>query len=139
MEDDCESKSLSMASSVLQFRFQFQFQFQVHSLHHFPLYPLCWCSIKLVLILSVTVIPFLTDRSFADETNCQVNQWLKHRYDHLPLLRVCADPDVTTAMIQEFTQVHGTAALHQTDDDHGLTPLHVLTLATMDLPLTIQS
>merc|ERR1712038_2211532 len=48
-------------------------------------------------------------------------------YDHLPLLRLCVDPDVTAASIQEFIQDHGTAAFHQTDDDHGLTPLHILT------------
>ena len=49
------------------------------------------------------------------------------RYDHLPLLRLCADPDVAAAMIRQFIQNHGTAAFYQTDDDHGLTPLHILT------------
>jgi len=61
------------------------------------------------------------------KSNLQVHRWLKHRYDHLPSLRLCADPDVTAAMIQQFIEVHGTAAFYQTDNDHGLTPLHILT------------
>merc|ERR1712038_1676046 len=61
------------------------------------------------------------------ESDLRVHEWLKHRYDHLPLLRLCADPDVTAATIQQFTQDHGTAAFYQTDNDHGLTPLHILT------------
>ena len=73
----------------------------------------------------------LTDQNVqyrgSSESDLEVHRWLKHRYDHLPLLRLRDDPDVTSAMIQEFMQDHGTAAFYQTDDDHGLTPLHILT------------
>ena len=39
------------------------------------------------------------------------------------------DPNVTATTIQQFIQDHGTAAFHQTNDDHNLitTPLHILT------------
>jgi len=76
----------------------------------------------------------LTDQTFqysreSFESDRQIHTWLKHRYNHLPLIRLCADPDVTATTIQQFIQDHGTAAFHQNNDDHNLitTPLHILT------------
>ncbi len=52
---------------------------------------------------------------------------IKHRFDHLPFLRVCTDPNVTVSMIQNIKRKHGTIAFHQTDGSFGLTPLHIVT------------
>lgn len=52
---------------------------------------------------------------------------LKRHYDHLPLFRLFADPYANSQLIQQFVRDHGTAAFHQIDDEHGFTPLHILT------------
>lgn len=57
----------------------------------------------------------------------QVNHWLSHQYDHLPLLRLSTDPDVTATMIRNFVQDNGTGPFYETDGVYGLTPLHILT------------
>ena len=31
--------------------------------------------------------------AYRTRNNWQVHTWLKHRYDHLPLLKLCTDPD----------------------------------------------
>ncbi len=56
-----------------------------------------------------------------------INHWLKHRYDNLPLVRLCANPDVTAQRIYIFIEEHGTDPVFHTDDTYGFTPLHILT------------
>ncbi len=55
-----------------------------------------------------------------------INKWLKRRYNHLPLLKICSDPDINAPVIHEFYHNHGAAAFYQTDGNHGLLPLHIL-------------
>ncbi len=58
----------------------------------------------------------------------QINYWVKHRYDRSPLIRLCADPDVTAKTIRNFVEECGTTAFYLTDDrNHYVTPLHILT------------
>ncbi len=64
----------------------------------------------------------------ADEAHDEeVNHWVKHRLDDLPLHRICMDTSITSHMITDFTKEHGTEAALQTDE-HEMTPLHLLTI-----------
>ncbi len=75
----------------------------------------------------------LTDKSMQYEKGCpapnnrQINSWIKHRYDNLPLVRLCANPNVTSNLVRSFVDDYGTEAFSETDDNYGFTPLHILT------------
>ncbi len=75
----------------------------------------------------------LTDKSMQYEkgspapNNRQINSWIKHRYDNLPLVRLCANPNVTANLVRSFVDDYGTDAFSETDDNYGFTPLHILT------------
>eukprot|EP00553_Chaetoceros_curvisetus_P002625 CAMPEP_0204620450 /NCGR_PEP_ID=MMETSP0717-20131115/6483_1 /ASSEMBLY_ACC=CAM_ASM_000666 /TAXON_ID=230516 /ORGANISM="Chaetoceros curvisetus" /LENGTH=374 /DNA_ID=CAMNT_0051634655 /DNA_START=11 /DNA_END=1135 /DNA_ORIENTATION=- len=60
--------------------------------------------------------------------NDEMNEWMQHRYDHLPMHKLCADPHVTAERICNFTKQYGTAAAYDTTDpaNHKMTPLHIL-------------
>eukprot|EP00553_Chaetoceros_curvisetus_P015282 CAMPEP_0204643352 /NCGR_PEP_ID=MMETSP0718-20130828/639_1 /ASSEMBLY_ACC=CAM_ASM_000674 /TAXON_ID=230516 /ORGANISM="Chaetoceros curvisetus" /LENGTH=338 /DNA_ID=CAMNT_0051664533 /DNA_START=45 /DNA_END=1058 /DNA_ORIENTATION=+ len=58
----------------------------------------------------------------------KVRQWLKNRYDHLPLLKLCMEPSATFRMIRDCIGEHGDAVAYQREKHHGMTPLHILTL-----------
>ncbi len=65
--------------------------------------------------------------ALSDSPDALSGNEINHRYDHLPFLRVCNDPNVTVSMIQKIRKEHGTIAFHKTDDKFGLTPLHGVT------------
>ncbi len=65
---------------------------------------------------------------YADEVHDeQVNHWVKHRLDDLPLHKICMDTSITARMITDFTEEHGTEAAFRIDE-HEMTPLHLLTI-----------
>lgn len=57
--------------------------------------------------------------------NDEVNQWLKHRLDHLPFFQLCHDPAITTERIYDYINDKGKKEALQRDE-HGLTSLHIL-------------
>jgi len=59
--------------------------------------------------------------------NDDVNQWLKHRLDHLPFFQLCHDPSITTEKIHDYIHRKGKKEALQRDE-RGLTPLHILVM-----------
>ncbi len=63
---------------------------------------------------------------YFDEEIFRVNGY-KLQHTHQLLTRICADPDVKAQQIQTYVQKHGTDDFFKTDENHGLTPLHIIT------------
>ncbi len=60
--------------------------------------------------------------------NDLVHHWIKHRYNCMPIIKLCADPEISAATIRAYYQENGSAPFSRVNDEmHGLTPLHILT------------
>ncbi len=60
--------------------------------------------------------------------NVQVNDWLIHLYDECPIVKLCADPNVTPTAINALQGVNNNnPAFRAADLYRGVLPLHILT------------
>ena len=70
----------------------------------------------------------ITDLSVTDESVHKVNNWLAHHMDDAPFHKLCYNADVTTLQINMYLNDNGVESSRETDDIHGMTPLHMLSM-----------